>query len=241
MQDLKAQTDLRIETDSIHLKSPLIPKVLIETSTMPGPIRKQKKKVKWQDDIAGISVLMLLYCLQGIPLGLIFGSLPFVMAERLSYTDQATFSLSAYPYSLKLFWSPIVDVIYFKQFGRRKSWIFPMQTLMGLTMIYISYNFNYWSGGSDNSEPQVIVLTLWFFWLIFLTATQDIAVDGWALTILSKGNRELQAMCQTVGQTFGYALGFPVFLALNSSRVCIKWFGAQGGMNASQSIINHVI
>lgn len=215
-----------------QLKLPLIFDSTEIPITMPPKksTKAKPKKADWRDDILGISVLMLLYCLQGIPLGLIFGSLPFVMAERLSYTDQATFSLSAYPYSLKLFWSPIVDVIYSPKYGRRKSWIFPMQLLMGLTMIYISYYFDEWSGSLDGGSPRVVLLTSWFFWLIFLTATQDIAVDGWALTILSEGNRELQAMCQTVGQTFGYALGFPVFLALNSPEICIKWFGAEGGM-----------
>jgi len=181
---------------------------------------------------------MLLYCLQGIPLGLIFGSLPFVMAEKLSYTDQATFSLSAYPYSLKLFWSPIVDVVYWPEYGRRKSWVFPMQLLMALTMIYISYHFEHWSGSDLSSEsPQVYTLTFWFFVLIFLTATQDIAVDGWALTMLSADNRELQAMCQTVGQTFGYALGFPVFLALNSPEICTKWFGAERELVTASSFL----
>lgn len=216
--------------------------LLFESTEIPIMTSKRKtsSKVRWQDDMLGISILMLLYCLQGIPLGLIFGSLPFVMAEKLSYTDQATFSLSAYPYSLKLFWSPIVDVIYSPKYGRRKSWIFPMQLLMGLTMIYISYNFHEWSGEEANSSPRVFLLTCWFFWLIFLTATQDIAVDGWALTILSEGNRELQAMCQTVGQTFGYALGFPVFLALNSPEICIKWFGADGG-NIYIFLSTHII
>ena len=96
---------------------------------------------------------------------------------------------------------------------------------------YVSYNFDEWSGSKEpQTTPKVYVLTCWFFWLIFLTATQDIAVDGWALTILSESNREFQAMCQTVGQTFGYALGFPVFLALNSPEICIKWFGASTGI-----------
>merc|ERR1719273_2554977 len=97
-------------------------------------------------------------------------------------------------------------------------------------MLYISSRFDEWAGmeGSPGgSQPQVKTLTAWFFFLIFLTATQDIAVDGWALTILSEGNRELQAMCQTVGQTFGYALAFPVFLALNSRETCTKWFGTE--------------
>lgn len=36
-------------------------------------------------------------------------------------------------------------------------------------------------------------------------------------------------MCQTVGQTFGYALAFPIFLALNSRETCAKWFGSEQG------------
>lgn len=143
----------------------------------------------WKKDVKGIFVLTVLYLMQGVPMGMIFGSLPFMLSEKLTYADQAIFSLAAYPYSLKLLWSPIVDVVYSSDFGRRKSWIFPMQIMMGLTMIYIGYYFDSWVGiESNEDEPQVIRLTLWFFWLIFLTATQDIAVDGWALTILAQEN-----------------------------------------------------
>jgi hypothetical protein len=35
--------------------------------------------------------------------------------------------LQAYPYSLKLLWSPIVDSLFSESFGRRKSWIIPIQ------------------------------------------------------------------------------------------------------------------
>ena len=51
---------------------------------------------------------------QGIPLGLTFGSLPFLLKERASFSEMGLFSLASYPYSLKLFWSPIVDSIYAK-------------------------------------------------------------------------------------------------------------------------------
>ena len=60
------------------------------------------------------------------------------------------------------------------------------------------------------------MLTAAFFALNFLAATQDIAVDGWALTMLSKGNRGYASTCNTVGQTAGYFIGNVVFLALNS-------------------------
>ena len=178
-------------------------------------------------DLLGIFVLTTLYCLQGIPMGLFWGSMPFLLANKFSYSDQATFSLSSYPFSLKLLWSPIVDSIYFIDYGRRKSWIFPCQMLMGIILIYMSYNLNEWI---YNDTPDVYSLTLWCFILIFVTATQDIAVDGWALTILSDENVSYQSTCQSFGQTLGYAIGFPVFLVLNSDEICSKYFGASQGI-----------
>jgi hypothetical protein len=68
------------------------------------------------------------------------GSVPFLLREHLSYAQLGTFALSSYPYSLKLLWSPIVDSVYFKSVGRRKSWIIPMQLVVGTLMLYISSN-----------------------------------------------------------------------------------------------------
>ena len=51
---------------------------------------------------------------QGIPMGLVFGTIPFLLkgAANVSYTELGLFSLAGYPYSLKLLWSPIVDSFY---------------------------------------------------------------------------------------------------------------------------------
>ena len=67
------------------------------------------------------------------------GSVPFILREQLSYSQLATFALSSYPYSLKLFWSPIVDAVYFPSVGRRKSWIIPMQAIIGSMMLWMSF------------------------------------------------------------------------------------------------------
>jgi PAT family acetyl-CoA transporter-like MFS transporter 1 len=75
--------------------------------------------------------------LEGLPFGLISGSLPFVLKNHLSYSDLATLSLATYPYSLKLLWSPIVDAVYLPSVGRRKSWIIPSQILL-LILLWIS-------------------------------------------------------------------------------------------------------
>jgi PAT family acetyl-CoA transporter-like MFS transporter 1 len=75
--------------------------------------------------------------LQGVPVGLAFGSIPFLLKAKLSYGQVGIFSLASYPYSMKLLWSPIVDAIYSKKLGRRKSWIVPIQFCSGLLLLWL--------------------------------------------------------------------------------------------------------
>lgn len=56
-----------------------------------------------------------------------------------------------------------------------------------------------------------------------LFASKDIAVDGWALTMLSRENVGYASTCNSVGQTAGYFLGNVLFLALESADFCNKY------------------
>jgi hypothetical protein len=202
------------------------------------------------------ALLILLYTLQGIPMGL-SASIPFLLQEKItkmaaaataassiasgggllgeaaiaasaaaaskaSYNANAIFALCSWPFSLKLLWAPIVDAIYFKKIGRRKSWLVPVQTLAGLIMVG-GANFVEGQLGLSAAESATGVastmnvrgVTSFFFLLYFLMATQDIAVDGWALTMLSKANRGRGPICNSIGQNIGYFLSFVGFLALN--------------------------
>lgn len=60
--------------------------------------------------------------------------------------------------------------------------------------------------------------------LIFAAATQDIAVDGWALTLLSQPNLSYASTAQTIGLGIGTASSFTVFLAFNSVDFSNKYF-----------------
>lgn len=202
-------------------------------------------------DFFNYALLICLYTIQGIPMGL-SASIPFLIqqkiqlltstaasaaatastatsasavaasAARLSYNANAIFALCSWPFSLKLLWAPIVDAVFFQGFGRRKSWVVPVQMLAGLLMV----------GGSDFVEQQLGLsqsvndgallpvmnvkgVTIFFFVLYFLMATQDIAVDGWALTMLSKKNRGRGPVMNSIGQNIGFFLSFVGFLALN--------------------------
>lgn len=175
-----------------------------------------------------IAVLFFLYLLQGIPLGL-SAAIPMLLQNRgTSYKEQAEFSFAYWPFSLKLMWAPIVDSWYSQRFGRRKTWLIPTQYLIGIFMLILSAFVDQWLGNSDGGVlPNVGLLTALFFTLNFLAATQDIAVDGWALTMLKRCNVGHASTCNSVGQTAGYFLGYVAFIALESAEFCNSYLRAE--------------
>ncbi|KAJ5572692.1 Major facilitator superfamily domain general substrate transporter [Penicillium hetheringtonii] len=170
-------------------------------------------------------LLCVLYFLQGVPMGLATGSVPFLLKPYLSYGQIGVFSLASYPYSLKLFWSPIVDAVWSPTFGRRKSWITPIQVIAGLAMIYLGRHIGtMMEEAGANGGAGVWNFTYWWFMLVFFCATQDIAVDGWAITLMSPPNISYASTAQTVGLTAGHFLSYTVFLAFNSKDFANRWF-----------------
>ena len=60
----------------------------------------------------------------------------------------------------------------------------PVQYLLGFLMLFLSTKVDDYLDSAVS--PNVKMLTIAFFMLNFLAATQDIAVDGWALTMLHR-------------------------------------------------------
>jgi PAT family acetyl-CoA transporter-like MFS transporter 1 len=174
-------------------------------------------------DYGNLLLLLLLYTLQGIPMGL-SGAIPYILQDKnSSYTEQAVFSLVSWPFSLKLLWAPIVDSWYSESFGRRKTWLVPSQLAIGLTMLIGSASVDTMladTPGTAGEKPDITALTVLFFWLFVLCATQDIAVDGWAITMLKPHNRSHASTTNAVGQSFGYFVAFTGFLALKTYDFC---------------------
>ncbi|CDK25942.1 unnamed protein product [Kuraishia capsulata CBS 1993] len=166
-------------------------------------------------------LLVLLYLLQGVPVGLGFGSVPFLLKSgQLSYSQVGIFTLASYPYSLKLLWAPVVDSFYSKRLGRRRSWIIPVQLLSSIVLITIGSKIDFLL---EDLFANLQKLTVVFFLLILLCATQDIAVDGWALTSMSPSALSYASTAQTIGLNTGYFMSFTVFLAFNSPDFANKY------------------
>jgi MFS transporter, PAT family, solute carrier family 33 (acetyl-CoA transportor), member 1 len=146
----------------------------------------------WQlpeHDRRNFLLLVLLYFLQGIPMGLATGSVPFLLKPHVSYSQVGVFSLASYPYSLKLLWSPIVDAVWSRKVGRRKSWILPIQTLSGIGMLWLGGKVEQMMKAAETPDGSgVWGFTWWWFSLVFMCATQDIAVDGAAAALIATRN-----------------------------------------------------
>ncbi|CAK9299120.1 unnamed protein product [Gordionus sp. m RMFG-2023] len=166
------------------------------------------KKYFGEKDSGNVCLLLFLYVLQGIPLGLA-GAVPLILQQygHVTYKEQAFF----------------IDATYWRHMGWRKSWLIPVQYCIGGLMLLLSLNVENLVFNAASSWSSLFILTSVFFLLNVLAATQDIAVDGWALTMLSRKNVGLASTCNSIGQTAGYFLGNIFFLALESSDFCNKY------------------
>ena len=178
--------------------------------------REEELEVDLTGDYGNVALLLLLYTLQGIPMGLTGAvSLSLASQKGITMDQQGMFSLVSWPFSLKLLWAPIVDSLFVERFGRRKTWLVPTQLLIAAALVAMSPFVDLWLAGDADSgiAPDVLKLTSVFFLLFFLCATQDICVDGWALTLLSKRNVGYASTCNAIGQTLGNLLSYVGWIA----------------------------
>ncbi|KAJ1605063.1 hypothetical protein OJ253_3333 [Cryptosporidium canis] len=159
-------------------------------------------------------------------------SIPFLLQGKISYSEQSMFGMVVLPFSLKLLWAPLVDSVYIERMGRRKTWIIPTQLLCSILMIIGSYKpfIPTWlCEGIDSTNlnekigPNATLLTIYFSVLYFLMATQDIAVDAWAINLLTAQHKSLASTCNIIGQSFGYITSYLGFLFLNDVQMCNKY------------------
>lgn len=114
-----------------------------------------------------------LYFAQGIPYIAVM-TLSVIMYKRLgiSNTDIALYTGWLYlPWVIKPFWSPFVDII-----STKRRWILCAQWLIAIAFAGIAFTL---------PTPFYFSLTLSVFWLLaFVSATHDIAADGYYMLAL---------------------------------------------------------
>jgi MFS family permease len=152
--------------------------------------------------IGRLGVLWTLYFVQGLPFGFQATALPvYLRAEGMSLQGVGLATALSLPWSLKILWAPLVDRYGGGRFGRRKSWILPLQLLLALACAAAALAPPRAAPGGL-APILVLVATM-----NLLAATLDIAVDGLAVDVLERGELGRGNVAQVVGYKAGMLTG----------------------------------
>jgi PAT family beta-lactamase induction signal transducer AmpG len=165
----------------------------------------------------------------GLPLGLVLITVPYWMQqEGIDITTIGLVTAAQIPYSFKFVWSPLMDR-YAPPWGRKRAWILVGQALLVLTVGAFA-----WSAGS----PTVALVALMTLLVSFASATQDIAVDAYAVEVLrreelgiavgarnafARGGMLVGRLLNTTGPKLGWAPSFAAVAALFVPLALVTW------------------
>ena len=108
----------------------------------------------------------------GFPFGLFNDLIPvYLRSSGTSLRNIGLLSTLALPWALKFLWAPAVD-----RYGSRRRWIAGTQVGLAAALLFLA-------GADGSAGPGFFVLLLT---LVALSATQDIAVDGYTIEIMER-------------------------------------------------------
>ncbi|HWW95310.1 MAG TPA: MFS transporter [Vicinamibacteria bacterium] len=123
-----------------------------------------------------LSVVLLSFS-SGLPLGLVWIAIPAWMARAgVDIKVIGLFSLAQAPWSFKLLWSPSMDAYPLPFLGRKRGWILVSQVALVALGLGLS---------AVSDEPRAVwVIGSLALAIAFASATQDIAIDAYAVEVL---------------------------------------------------------
>jgi PAT family beta-lactamase induction signal transducer AmpG len=115
----------------------------------------------------------------GLPLGLVWIAIPTWLTQAgVDIKVVGLFTLAQAPWSFKFVWSPLMDRYPLPFLGRKRGWIFLTQVaLLGLGL---------WLAGVSGHPEAVWVIGSMSLAIGFAAASQDIAIDAYAVEVLHK-------------------------------------------------------
>jgi PAT family beta-lactamase induction signal transducer AmpG len=155
----------------------------------------------------------------GLPLGLIWIALPAWLAYRgVNIKTIGLFSLAQAPWTFKFLWAPLMDRWTPGVLGRKRSWMLVTQALLALGIGALVF---------QAEAPTVRAVAALSIFIAFCSASQDIAIDGYAVEVLERSEmgtavgarvalyRAATLLSGAVAITLGERLGWSVvFLGL---------------------------
>ena len=114
----------------------------------------------------------------GLPLGLIWIALPAWLKYRgVDIKTIGLFTLAQAPWTFKFLWAPLMDRYRLPFLGRKRSWMLFFQVLLLVGIAALAF---------EGANPRVAVVAAVATFIAFCSASQDIAIDGYAVEVLQK-------------------------------------------------------
>ncbi|MEM8535400.1 MAG: MFS transporter, partial [Chloroflexota bacterium] len=152
-----------------------------------------------------------LYITQFLGLGFILTAVPAIMREAGAGLDEiAWIYVLGLVWAVKFLWAPFIDRYGSKRHGHYRSWLIVLQSLLIVSLISASF---------FNIETQLPILSVFLILASLLSATQDIAADALAVTVLAPEERGLGNSIQMAGGFIGNMIGGGLVL------IAYAWLG----------------
>ena len=171
---------------------------------------------------ARVGILSVFYLVQGLPFGFQSKALPVYLATHgVSLANIGFAGAISAPWLLKPLWAPLVDRWGSDRFGRRRTWIVPLQAALASTCLGLAF---------VPSEALGLFLAMIALTNLF-AATMDIAVDGLAVDMLEPDELGWGNVAQVVAYKVGMQIGGGILLWAS------QWIGWQGLFQAMAALI----
>ena len=173
-----------------------------------------------------LAALLVLYFAEGLPFGFQVTALPLLLRERgVSLQSIGFAGVLALPWMAKALWAPWVDRYGNDRFGRRKTWIVPLQLALTITAAL--------AGRAQGTEQ----LLMFVFLMNLFAATMDIAVDALAVSLIPPDQLGIVNSFQVVGYKLGMLTGGGLLLWASSHIGYRGMFDAMAGLMLIVSIV----
>lgn len=143
--------------------------------------------------------IVLLYLAHALPLYFFNVAIPAILrTQGVDLRWIGMLSLLYLPWAFKFIWAPWVDRYFIPRLGRRRTWLIFTQlaVIAGVTTLALT--------GVEYGLWPFILLG---FWISTFAATQDIAIDGYAVEAFPATQYSIASTAQSIGVAFGSMLG----------------------------------
>ncbi len=135
-----------------------------------------------------LAVVIVLYLAHALPLYFYNVALPAILRHQgVDLRWIGMLSLLYIPWAFKFLWAPLIDRLYIKKLGKRKTWLLFTQVALVLGVLALAFTqFSY----------GLAVFVVIGLWISSFAATQDIAIDGYTVETFSASEYRLGSMAQ---------------------------------------------